>query len=156
MDKLLILCFNLIFLALIVLYRILENFLLGIGQGNPRSICCGVFSYQKCHWTKTVETIFGWPFWLSDFQIDLALSLMNYGISLQWDGESDERPNFMRQDPFVPCDSNRCFFCFNGIITGIAHPPKKNTEVIVEFKCGPICNEPICKQCWKEGYDKHA
>ena len=20
----------------------------------------------------------------------------------------------------------------------------------------PICKEPICKECWKEGYDKHA
>ena len=29
-----------------------------------------------------------------DFQIDLALSVMNYGIGLQWDGESDKRPNF--------------------------------------------------------------
>ena len=28
-----------------------------------------------------------------DFQIDLALSVMNYGIGLQWDGESDKRPN---------------------------------------------------------------
>ena len=45
-----------------------------------------------------------------DFQIDLALSLMNYGIGLQWDGESAERPNFMRQDPFVPCDCGKCFF----------------------------------------------
>jgi len=37
-----------------------------------------------------------------DFQIDLALSVMNYGIGLQWDGESDIRPNFMRQNHFVP------------------------------------------------------
>ncbi len=44
-----------------------------------------------------------------DFQIDLALSLMNYRIGLQWDGESAERPNFMRQDPFVPCDCGKCF-----------------------------------------------
>ena len=44
-----------------------------------------------------------------DFQIDLALSVMNYGIGLQWDDESDERPNYMRQDPFVPCDCNKCF-----------------------------------------------
>ena len=20
----------------------------------------------------------------------------------------------------------------------------------------PICKEPICKECWKEGYDRHA
>jgi len=70
------------------------------------------------------------------FQIDLALSLMNYGIGLQWDGESAERPNFMRQDPFVPCDCGKCIFCLNGITNGIAHPPKKKAKVIVEYKCG--------------------
>ena len=142
-----------------------------------------------------------------DFQIDLALSLMNYGIGLQWDGESAERPNFMRQDPFVPCDCGKCFFCLKGITNGIAHPPEKKAKVTVEYKCGarvttnkctnervslglasgsycrmcyrkqlttellanerkkrcrtsqmgcPICKEPICKECWKEGYDKHA
>jgi len=42
-----------------------------------------------------------------DFQIDLALSVMNYGIGLQWVGESDKRPNFMRQNHFVPCDRNK-------------------------------------------------
>jgi hypothetical protein len=118
-----------------------------------------------------------------------------------------ERPNFMRQDPFVPCDCGKCFFCLNGITTGIAHPPTKKAKVTVEYKCGtrvttnkctdvrvslglssgkycrmcyrkqlttelsakdrqqrcrtsrmgcPICKEPICKECWKEGYDKHA
>jgi hypothetical protein len=41
------------------------------------------------------------------FRIDLALSLMNYRIGLQWDGESAERPNFM---PFVTCDCGKCFF----------------------------------------------
>ena len=143
-----------------------------------------------------------------DFQIDLALSVMNYGTGLQWDGESDERPNFMRQNPFVPCDCNKCLFWLKGITTGIAHPQKKKAKVVtVEYKCGTrvttnkctdvrvslgmksgkycrmchrkqlttelsskdrqqrcrtsamgclICKEPICKECWKEGYDKHA
>jgi hypothetical protein len=70
-----------------------------------------------------------------DFQIDLALSVMNYGISLQWDGESDKIPNFMRQNHFVPCDCNKGFFCLNGITTGIAHPPMKKAKVTVEYKC---------------------
>ncbi len=30
-----------------------------------------------------------------DFQIDLVLSLMNYGVGLQLDGKLAERPNFM-------------------------------------------------------------
>ena len=71
-----------------------------------------------------------------DFQIDLALSVMNYGIGLQWDGESDERPNFVQQNNFVPCNCNKCFFCLNGITTGIAHPPTKKAKVTVEYKCG--------------------
>jgi hypothetical protein len=142
-----------------------------------------------------------------DFQIDLALSVMNYGIGLQWDGESDERPNFMRQNHFVPCNCNKCFFCLSGITTGIAHPPTKKAKITVDYKCGTpvttnkctdvqvslgmqsgiychmcyrkqlttelsakerkktcrtsamgcaICKESICKECWKEGSDKHA
>jgi hypothetical protein len=95
-----------------------------------------------------------------DFQIDLALSVMNYRISVQWDVESDERSNFMRQDPFIPCDCNKCFFCLNGITTGIAHPPKKKAKVIVEFKCGTRVTTNKCtderlslglssgKYCW--------
>ena len=27
--------------------QISAEILLGVGQGNPRSVCCGVFSYQK-------------------------------------------------------------------------------------------------------------
>ena len=79
-----------------------------------------------------------------DFQIDLALSVMNYGIGLQWDGESDERPNFMRQNHFFPCDCNKCFFCLNGITTGIAHPPTKKAKVTVEYKCGTRVTTKKC------------
>jgi hypothetical protein len=141
-----------------------------------------------------------------DFQIDLALSIMNYGIGLQWDGAGSKRPNYMRQDQFVPCNCGKCFFCLNRITTGIAHRSSKKAKVTVEFKCGTclktnkctadrvslgmksggycrmcyrkqactdlkandriqrcrtsamgcaVCKEPICKKCWKEGYDKH-
>ena len=46
-----------------------------------------------------------------DFQIDLALSVMviNYRISLQWDGELVERPNFMQQVFF--CEWNHQRHC---------------------------------------------
>ncbi len=71
-----------------------------------------------------------------DFQIDLALSIMNYGIGLQWDGESATRPNFLQQTAFVPCDCGKCFFCLNGITTGIAHPPSTRAKVTVEYACG--------------------
>jgi len=144
-----------------------------------------------------------------DFQIDLALSIMNYGVGLHWDGKSATRPNFMRQGAFVPCDCDKCFFCLNNITSGITHRPSKTEKVVVQYKCGtrvktnqctgervdlglgcnycrmcyrkllgttaseqraavrkrmcrasrmgcPICNEPICKECWGEGYNKHA
>ena len=41
----------------------------------------------------------------------------------------------MRQDPFVPCNCGKCFFCLNGITTGIAHPPSKKAKVTVEYVC---------------------
>jgi hypothetical protein len=153
-----------------------------------------------------VETIFGSPLWSSRLSDRSGTVVMNYGISLQWDGKSDERPNFMRQNHFVPCDCNKCFFCLNGITIGIAHPPTKKAKVTVEYKFGtrvttnkctdvrvslgmvsgsycrmcyrkqlttelsanerrktsrtsaigcPICKEPICTECWKEGYWMH-
>jgi hypothetical protein len=83
-----------------------------------------------------------------DFQIDLALSIMNYGIGLQWDGESATRPNFMRQREFVPCDCGKCFFCLKGITIGIAHPPSKRAKVTVEYKCGTRVTSRKCTGYW--------
>jgi len=141
-----------------------------------------------------------------DFQIDLGISLLNYGIGLDWDGESRERPSYMRKGAFKPCECKMCFFCVKGLTNGITHRPSKGAKVIVEYKCKtrvktnqcttervdlgigghycrmcyrklpitelkaqvrkkmcrtsrmgcPICKEPICKECWGEGYDKHA
>ena len=48
-----------------------------------------------------------------DFQIDLAISLMNYGLALDWDGGAT-RPDYVR-DNIVPCDCNVCFFCEHGL-----------------------------------------
>jgi hypothetical protein len=144
-----------------------------------------------------------------NFQIDLAIDLMKYGIGLEWDGKSKARPSYMSKSYLVPCDCNKCFFHVNGLTNGIAHPPSKKAKVTVEYKCAtwvttnkckkikdrvslglksgrycwmcyqkqitmdllshqrenrcrtsvmgcPICEEPICKECWEEGYDKHA
>ena len=137
-----------------------------------------------------------------DFQIDLGISLLNYGICLDWDGESRDRPSYMQKGAFKPCECKMCFFCVKGLTNGITHHPSKGKKVIVEYKCGtcvttnkctdvrvslglslgkycrmcygkqlttelsaterrktsrtsamgyPICKEPICKECWKEG-----
>ena len=144
-----------------------------------------------------------------NFQIDLAMDLMNYGIGLEWDGNlnNSDRPSFMPKGSLVPCNCGRCFFCVKGLTTRITHRQSKKARVTVEYKCGtrvitkkctdvrvnlglksgkycrmcyrkqlptglsakkrqkwyrtsalgcPICKEPICKECWKEGYDKHA
>ena len=63
-----------------------------------------------------------------DFQIHLALALMSCAISLDWDGQGD-RPDWMRQKEFVPCNCKKCYFCKNGH-TG------NNQEYVAEFKCG--------------------
>ena len=71
-----------------------------------------------------------------DFQIDLGISLLNYGIALDWDGESCERPSYMRKGTFKPCECKMCFFCVKGLTNGITHWPSKGAKVIVEYACG--------------------
>ena len=140
-----------------------------------------------------------------EFQIDLAIDLINYGLELDWDG-GKERPSYMRQSgPFVPCDCKKCLFCkhgHTGVIKGVDRKPKK---AVFHFKCGGrkvtegcttervplnleggsycrMCTrkdnrkvlfevkkkdanrsrmgciqsrEPICDDCWAEGYDRN-
>jgi hypothetical protein len=143
-----------------------------------------------------------------DFQINLGISLLNYGIGLDWDGVSGKRPSYMQTGAFKPCDCKKCYFCLKGHTNGIAHCPRMKAKVTLEYKCGTrvkmnkctsdrvnlglksgeycrmcyqkqvstelvkakgrkqrcrtsrlgcaICKEPICMECWKEGYDRHA
>ena len=157
----------------------------------------------KCEWGRYDDKHHG----RHDFQIDLGIALMNYGISIEWKDTTETRPNFMRQAAFVPCDCDKCFFCLNDITSGIAHQLSKRAKVTtVEYACGTrvrtnkctndrvslgmtsgsycrmcyrkqvsteltacvrrkrcrtsamgcaICQEPICKECWAGGYDKH-
>lgn len=60
------------------------------------------------------------------FQIDLALQLLEYAIKLDWPApyEESKRPAWVRQKAFIPCNCGVCFFCKNGMTTGIAHKPK--------------------------------
>jgi hypothetical protein len=113
-----------------------ENFLLGVGQGNQRSVCCGVFSYQKWHWTKTVQIIFGSPFWLSrlsDRSGTVCHELRNRSSVGWWIRRNTK---LYATKPFHPMRLQQLFFCLNGITTGIAHPPTKKAKVTVEYKCG--------------------
>ncbi len=157
-------------------------------------------------------------------QIELGILLLNHAIELDMqkgkptykkDGttytpwKDGERPKWMRQSAPIPCQCKQCYFCLNGITTGIAHPLKKrkvtikaknlvvktsqciNERVNVATrtsycrmcyrkqhdavksdgtkksseekkkdcnysKMGCVqCEEPICKSCWEEGYDRH-
>jgi hypothetical protein len=86
-----------------------------------------------------------------DFQIDLGISLLNYGIGLDWDGESRERPSYMRKGAFKPCECKMCFFCVKGLTNGITHQPSKGAKVIVEYACG--MRVKMDKKCTSERVD---
>ena len=96
------------------------------------------------------------------FQIKLGLDIMNYAISKAWDGKSD-RPDWMRQGPFIPCDCKECYFCLNGHTTGISHTKKAKVKV-VSLRKGLVswteeCTEvavnigrgsDFCRQCMRK------
>jgi hypothetical protein len=86
----------------------------------------------------TMEAIRLKKFGHHNFQIDLGINLMNYGIGLEWDGKSENRPNFMPKGSLVPCDCDKCFFCVNGLTNGITHSQSKKARVTVEYaaECG--------------------
>ena len=75
------------------------------------------------------------------FQINLGLAMMNYGISMNWDGKS-ERPNWMRQGEFTPCVCDKCYFCLNGFTTGIAH--KRKREATIVYRCNKRVTTEEC------------
>lgn len=58
-----------------------------------------------------------------DFGIDLGLSLIERGIRMDWKriGDKKTKPRWMRQMPLIPCDCAACFFCKEGMTTGITH-----------------------------------
>ena len=47
-----------------------------------------------------------------NFQIDLAIEVMEYGIKKEWDDDTDDKlqPKWMRQLEFIPCNCDKCFF----------------------------------------------
>ena len=71
-----------------------------------------------------------------EFQIDLAIDLINYGLALDWDG-GKERPSYMRQSvPFVPCDCKKCLFCKHGHTGKIAGVDRKTKKAVFHYQCG--------------------
>jgi hypothetical protein len=41
------------------------------------------------------------------------------------------------------------------LITELSAKERRKTSRTSAMGC-QICKEPICKECWEEGYDKHA
>ena len=64
------------------------------------------------------------------FQIDLALSVLEYGIKLEWKEpyNKEEKPKWLRQQNYIPCGCKKCFFCMNGMTSGIDHSPTSRKE----------------------------
>ena len=58
-----------------------------------------------------------------NFQLDLGVLLMEFGIRYDWDNvmNESERPDWMRQKPLRPCECDFCFFCKQGLTYGIFH-----------------------------------
>ncbi len=157
---------------------------------------------KESKWSRYLKKKFG----RHVFQIDLSMSLLTRAIKWDWDGKS-KKSCWMRQTPVLPCNCNQCFFCLNGITSGITHHPTKKQKVTEDHKCVTrvktdkytnkrvnlglkvarycrmcyrkqssieltsevrkgacrtskmgclICKEPICKECWNDGYDKHV
>jgi hypothetical protein len=100
---------------------------------------CAKAGIGKSEWKKYLSKHNG----RHDFQIHLALALINYAIQLDWDGIS-ERPDWMRQKPFLPCDCKRCYFCKNGLTGRIRNA--KNEEYLVQYKCGKRLRSRGCTE----------
>ena len=59
-----------------------------------------------------------------DFQIDLGLWLVSYGIEVDWK-DPDDRPKWMRRIDFLPCQCKVCYFCKNKHTNAINHNQAK-------------------------------
>ena len=78
-----------------------------------------------------------------DFQIDLAIALMNYAIEQDWDGVP-KRPSWMRQKAFVPCNCGEWYFCIQGHTTGVQDRQKKQKVKVVHLKSGTLARADKC------------
>jgi len=57
----------------------------------------------------------------TDFQIDLAIAIIDYGIQQDWNNKEAAKPTWMRQSKVKPSESKKRFFCRNNETTGIFH-----------------------------------
>ena len=88
-----------------------------------------------------------------DFQIEIAIYLINYAIKKEWDCES-KRKGQMRQKEFIPCNCEEYCFCLNGFTTGIAHKQRKR-KLVLHCNCGQTIRTNKCVEA-RVDIDKHA
>ena len=82
-----------------------------------------------------------------DFHIDLGVSLLNYGIGLEWGGKYESKPPYyMTREAFVPCACNICFRCINSITSSIEHDGQKWKVVIFYYQCGKAFKTEECTE----------
>ena len=83
-----------------------------------------------------------------DFQIDLAIGLMNHGLGLDWDGdEGVDQPTYMRRDKFVPCNCKVCFFCLQGVTGVVKGVDTKKRKAVFHYQCR---GRKVTEGCTKE------
>ena len=71
---------------------------------------------------------------LHNFQINLGITLLNYAIALEWNGNENWQPMWMTKcNNFVPCDCGKCYFCINGRTNGVGH--KHQQKVAIVYSC---------------------
>ena len=95
----------------------------------------------------------------SIFQIDLALAVIEYGITHDWPSGFDEydKPKWLRQKPYVACACGTCFFCKNGKTTGLQSKPTVGTPVAKKGKVCTTIREVLrskkceyCRECLRK------
>ena len=92
---------------------------------------CATHNMGRKEWRRYLRSKNG----RREFQIDLAISLINYAMTLDWE-EGGERPKYVRQTPFIPCDCKLCFFCLGGhtgVVRGIYTKKRKS---VFHYQCG--------------------
>ncbi len=79
-----------------------------------------------------------------NFQIDLALFVMNY--ETVFSGMAIQMKDQTLCDKTISSNeiATNVFFCLNGITTGIAHPLTKKAKVTVEYECGTCVTTNKC------------
>lgn len=105
-----------------------------------------------------------------EFQIDLALALISYGIEYDWSDRSEPKPRWMRQRELKPCECKQCFFCKTGQTNGIYHDRaqvvftspnsgrkrKRGVNCSFERKGLGLTSGEICYQCRREKKKKKS